>query len=100
MPADPSEPSATGEIDPALVVAIERLALELADRARFAAQPAQLERLIGILILRGHLTETPRHILERVRAPRSLPVVFGSPADVPDPDIDCPSLLPLCRGRC
>jgi hypothetical protein len=89
-----------GELDPALVAAIERLALELADRSRFADQAAQLDWLIGILIARGHLTQNHRPLIDRVRARHRLPIMLGVPSELPDPDIDCASLLPLCHGRC
>lgn len=100
-PAPPSEPAApANEIDRALAAEIERLAHELADRPKFADQFAQLDWLIGILIARGHLTENHRPMIQRIRARRSLPIVFGRPAHTPDPDIDCASLLHLCHGRC
>jgi hypothetical protein len=88
------------ELDPQVAAALERLDRELVASEPHGDLAAKLEWVIKLLEANGVLTERHRKILKRIRANRSLPIVFGSPDDVPDPDIDCASLLHLCRARC
>jgi hypothetical protein len=86
--------------DIALMREVERLALELADRSKFADQAAQLAWIIDVLIERGHLTERHRSIASKIRAQQQLRVFVAPPDPDPEPDIDCASLLHLCHARC
>jgi hypothetical protein len=102
-PPDADDPGASplaDPVDPPVLDAMTRLAAELEGEPD-GDTAAKLEWVVNVLILRGHLAESHRTILAKVRANRRLSVVFGSPdPHVPDPDVDCASLIPLCRARC
>ncbi|MEO8704505.1 MAG: YkgJ family cysteine cluster protein [Kofleriaceae bacterium] len=92
MPDDPNELGAD------LAAEVEQLSEEL-DRPKHADAAAKLAWLVDILVLRGHLSENHKPMVARIRA-RKPQVRFGHPANAPDPDIDCASLLHLCHARC
>lgn len=101
MADDPESPELpVPQVAPELVAELERLARDLATDEPDGDRAARLAWLIDVLILRGHLTERHRKILGKIRANRSLPVVFASDTPAPEPDIDCASRLALCRARC
>jgi Fe-S-cluster containining protein len=88
-------------LDPPMIDAIERLALELADHVKFADEASRFAWLVEVLIDRGHLEERHRAIAAKLRAPHELRVFLAQPdRETPDPEIDCASLLPLCHARC
>lgn len=79
---------------------------DLADRVR--ALETTVERLVEVLVGREVLTEGHKRLFAKIteRAARSeKPVVqlrafSGDKYEVEGPDIDCASLMHLCRGRC
>lgn len=93
--------SSDPRLDPPMIAAIERLALELADHAKFADEASRFAWIIDVLIERGHLEERHRAIAARIRAPHELRVFLAQPdLDPVAPEIDCASLIPLCGARC
>jgi Putative zinc- or iron-chelating domain len=97
MPDDPPKPP---ELAADLAAEIDAFADELADKPRHADPAARLAWIVDILIMRGHLTEGHKPMIARIRGRKPPPVMIGRPANAPDPDIDCASLLHLCRARC
>lgn len=82
---------------------LERLVDDVA-RDPSPALIERLEMLIDVLILRGHLNRGHAQLIKRLKgaAPPTkihLSLVTDKRA-VPSPDVDCPSLLHLCKGRC
>jgi hypothetical protein len=87
-------------LDVAALAAIERLALELADRSKFADEAAQLAWIIDMLIERGQLTERHRALAARIRVRQALRVYIADSDPDPESEVDCASLIPLCHARC
>ena len=92
--------AAETDLAPDAAALINKLLSDFAQHAGSADAHAQLDWLIDLLILRGHLNENHRSMIKRMRAPKHLPVVLAVPAETPEPDIDCASLMHLCHGRC
>jgi hypothetical protein len=88
------------EVSPELAAMIERLALELSDRPAFEDHARQLQWVIDVLVLRGHLTEGHREMIKRIRAQRRPLTILGNSDPAPDPDIDCANRLAQCKARC
>ncbi len=72
-----------------------------------AALQAQLALIVDVLVGSGQLGEGHRKLLQRVAKkaaeatrPRVRLRLFIDKYAVQCPDIDCPSLIPLCRARC
>ena len=76
--------------------------------ARLRVLERTVDRLVEVLVGREVLTEGHRRLFEKIaeRAARAEPrlvklrVYSGDKYEVSGPDIDCASLLPLCRARC
>lgn len=76
--------------------------------ARIRALEATVDRLIEILVGREHLTAGHRRLLAKVAERSALPeppvvklrVFSGDKYEIAGPDIDCASLVHLCRARC
>lgn len=105
-PASPLTPPTLSDdqrVAPEVEATITALVEDVATRPASAELAARLETLIGLLIARGHLAPGHRRLLQRLKglAPTvvRLSVVQDKRA-VPSADIDCASLLPLCKGRC
>jgi len=96
----PGEPTPQVEAD--LIEGVTRLVDDLAGRHDNADLVARLEYIVDLLILRGHLKPGHRRLLNRVRADRSTVFLsmFPDKRQMKGPDIDCPSLIHLCKARC
>jgi hypothetical protein len=93
------------ELPPLDPDAIENLALlagAIAQRDDHADLARRFEWLVDTLILRGQLPATFRRLLQRVGNERSTVrlATFRDKYQVPSADIDCASLIPLCKARC
>ena len=93
------------ELPPLDPDAIENLALlagAIAQRDDHGDLARRFEWLVDTLILRGQLPATFRRLLQRVGNERSSVrlATFRDKYQVPSADIDCASLIPLCKARC
>ena len=93
------------ELPPLDPDAIENLALlagAIAQRDDHADLARRFEWLVDTLILRGQLPATFRRLLQRVGDEHSTVrlATFRDKYQVPSADIDCASLIPLCKARC
>lgn len=85
-----------------LQVALDELGEDLSAPGHNADLAHRLEWLVDLLVLRGHLMPGHRKMLDKMRGEAS-PVRLANYTDkraLIGADIDCASLLPLCRGRC
>lgn len=89
-------------IDPETQHALELLAAAIAQRDDHADLARRFEWLIDTLIFRGQLPTSFRRLLARVGDERSTVRLasFRDKYRVPSPDVDCASLMPLCKARC
>lgn len=89
-------------IDDDLVRELGVLARQLAERDDHADLARRLEWLVDTLILRGQVPESFRRLLGRVGGERSTVrlAMFRDKYQVPSPDVDCATLVPLCKARC
>jgi Fe-S-cluster containining protein len=96
----PGEPAP--EVEPDLVGDITRLVDEIDKRKDSADLVARLDYIVDLLILRGHLKPGHRRLLNKVRADRSTVflAMFPDKRKMEGTDIDCPSLIHLCKARC
>lgn len=108
-PDEPPPPQVSADPQEGHAVAPETVAIleGLVDDAVRAPSPALLERLemlIDGLILRGHLNRGHARLLQRLKGAQGSTRIYLSQVtdkrSVPSPDIDCASLLHLCKGRC
>ncbi len=92
----------SNEVAPDLWAALRAIDGALTDLPADAELAEKFEWVIGVLVMRGHLTEGHKQLLRHVRAPVSR-AQLSSIEDkhaVGGPDIDCASLMHLCLGRC
>jgi hypothetical protein len=88
-------------VEPDLIGAIDKLADTLDDLPDNGDVAQQLERVVDLLILRGHLLPGHRRQIARHRDQSA--VTLGHFVDkrrVSGPAIDCASLMPICHSRC
>lgn len=90
------------QVAPALVKVIEELVDDLTAAPSDRNVVRRLEWLIEALIRRGHLTDSNRSLLRRIRGEASVVrlAVYPDKRAVPSTERDCASLLHLCKGRC
>jgi Fe-S-cluster containining protein len=90
------------DVEPDLVDDIKRVVDDLAGRKDSADLVARLEMIVDLLILRGHLKPGHKRLLNKVRADRSTVFLslFPDKRRIQGPEIDCPSLIHLCKARC
>ena len=81
---------------------LQLLAAAIAQRDDHGDLARRFEWLIDTLILRGQLPETFRRLVARAGNERSTVrlATFRDKYQVPSADIDCASLIPLCKARC
>jgi Fe-S-cluster containining protein len=90
-------------VDPDLQRAIEQMIDDVARRPYSRDLHLRLEMLIDLLVARGQLTPGHRRLLHRLRPTDVSTVrlsVFQDKRAVPSSEVDCASLLHLCKGRC
>src|SRR5262245_16180229 len=89
-------------LDPDAVHDLELLAAAIAQRDDHADLARRFEWLIDALILRGQLPPTFKRLAARIGSDRSTVRLasFRDKYQVPSPDVDCASLIPLCKARC
>lgn len=89
-------------LTPATIAAIERMVGELATRGDHGDLAHRLEALIELLVMSGQLTEGHRAWLASLQGERTQVklTVGDDKRAIAGPDIDCASLLHLCKGRC
>ena len=90
-------------VAPDLLRAIQQMLDDVARRPYSKDLTTRLEMLIDVLVMRGHLTAGHQRLLGRVKGGDASTVrlsVFADKRSVPSSDVDCATLLPLCRGRC
>lgn len=89
-------------VDDELVRELGVLATTLAARDDHADLARRLEWLVDTLIMRGQLPASFRRLLAKVGDERSTVrlATFRDKYQVPSPDVDCASLIPLCGARC
>ena len=90
-------------VAPDLLRAIQQMLDDVARRPYSKDLTTRLEMLIDVLVMRGHLTAGHQRLLGRVKGGDVSTVrlsVFADKRSVPSSDVDCATLLPLCRGRC
>jgi Fe-S-cluster containining protein len=90
------------EVEADVLEDIQRVVDDLAGRTDSADLVARLDYIVDLLIMRGHLKPGHRRLLNKVRADRSTVflAMFPDKRKVVGPDIDCPSLIHLCKARC
>lgn len=95
-------PGRSPEVEDDLIADVKRMVDELAGRKDNADLVARLDYIVDLLILRGHLKPGHRRLLNKVRADRSTVflAMFPDKHQVKGNDIDCPSLIHLCKARC
>lgn len=102
-PPSPPSPPAAGQVPPDLVQTLEELVEDVATQPSSVELGQRLETLVGLLIARGHLHAGHARMLRRIKGVEASTVrlsVIPDKRAVPSPDIDCASLLHLCKGRC
>lgn len=89
-------------LDPDLVAELKLLAAAITQRDDHADIAQRFEWLLDMLILRGQLPESFRKLSSKVGNDRSSVrlAMFLDKYKVTSPDIDCASLIPLCKARC
>jgi Fe-S-cluster containining protein len=89
-------------LDPDAQHELALLAAAIAQRDDHADLARRFEWLVDTMILRGQLPATFRRLLARVGNERSTVRLasFRDKYNVPSPDVDCASLIPLCKARC
>lgn len=102
-----TEPPGAGDdggdlVGPDLRRTLEAVVDELAGRDDSGDLAARVEWLIDVLVLRGHLAPGHRKLIARIKAERSTVQLahYRDKHAVRGADVDCASLLPLCRARC
>ncbi len=95
-------PLAGDQVPADLLAAIERLTHDLEARPDSDDLARRLEWLIDVLIMRGHLAEGHRRLIGKIKGERSSVrlAMFRDKRAMRSPDVDCASLIPLCRARC
>ena len=101
MAEDPP-PEPPPEVEADLINDIKKVVDDLATRKDNGDLVARLDYIVDLLILRGHLKPGHRRLLNKVRADRSTVflAMFPDKRQVVGSDIDCPSLIHLCKARC
>jgi hypothetical protein len=97
------EPVAARPVAPELERAIAQIIDDAATRPFSKDLSGRLEMLIDVLVARGALTPGHRRLLTRLKGHDISTVrlsIFADKRSVPSPDVDCASLIPICRGRC
>ena len=89
-------------LDPDTLHDFELLAAAIAQRDDHADLARRFEWLIDTLIFRGQLPASFRRLVSRVGGERSTVrlATFRDKYQVASADIDCASLIPLCKARC
>ena len=83
--------------------AIEQMVDDAAQRPYSKDLVQRLEQLVDILVARGQLTAGHRRLLDRLGRGDLSQVrlsVFHDKRAAPSSDVDCASLLHLCKARC
>ena len=102
----PSAVPADQQVAPAVLETLTKLVDDVAAAAGTPAGPElaeRLETLIRLLIERGHLAPAHGALLRRIRAAAPGVVKLSMVTEkraIASPDVDCASLLHLCKGRC
>ena len=80
---------------------LELLAAAIAQRDDHADIARRFEWLIDALIMRGQLPDSFRRLVGKISEKRSTVrlATFRDKYRVPSPDVDCASLIPLCKAR-
>ena len=89
-------------IDPETLHDLELLAAAIAQRDDHADLARRFEYVVDALIFRGQLPDSFRRLLGRITDQRSTVklAMFRDKYQVASPDVDCASLIPLCKARC
>jgi Putative zinc- or iron-chelating domain len=92
------------QVTPELRELLAQLVHAVAERPYNEDLAGRLDWVVDVLIARGHLAEGHRRLLERLHPRKPGGVVrltaFRDKRSMTGPDVDCATLLPLCRGRC
>ncbi len=89
-------------LDPDSVHDLELLAAAIAQRDDHGDLARRFEWLVDTLIFRGQLPATFKRLIARIGHERSTVRLasFRDKYQVQSPDVDCASLIPLCKARC
>jgi Fe-S-cluster containining protein len=89
-------------LDEVTVAAIRRMVEDLAGRDDHGDLARRLEALIDLLVMNGQLMPEHRAWLEGLHGERTqIKIqVFNDKRSLASPDVDCATLMPLCKGRC
>jgi Fe-S-cluster containining protein len=104
-PAGPLSPPTVPDEQKVAPDVVETLA-RMVDEVTASADPAlaeRLERLIDLLISRGHLAPAHGRMIRRLKGVQPSAVrlsVVQDKRSIPSSGVDCASLLHLCKGRC
>src|SRR5215216_3510059 len=89
-------------LDPGFVPELKMLEAAIAQRDDHADIAQRFEWLLDMLILRGQLPDSFRKLSTKIGNDRSSVrlAMFQDKYKVASPDIDCASIIPICKARC
>lgn len=101
-PPPPGPAPEAPEVESDIIKDVKALVDDLAGRADNGDLVARLDKIVDLLILRGHLKPGHRRLLNKVRADRSTVflAMFPDKHGIEGNDVDCPNLIHLCKARC